>query len=226
MLFCTPPFPNACAVSSRAIVDEKRWIIISSIITITIKNVPIPADVVTQSGTTVYMGWVARDWRTFCHLGSNSAVTLSCYLVSAKKIATSCNPHFMSLLFHHVKMSHYYFWLSLYICIFIQISVTLTGNPVHKLIFVSSLLLKFPDLPFPIHFPSVDLLPTTSLCCASCKSASLERSTAPHRPASPFHPDKASCFFFPPNWSSAHFYFSLFKYEGGFLELFLSLLHA
>ena len=36
------------------------------------------AEVVTQPGTSVHLGWVARDWRTFCHLGSKSAGTLSC----------------------------------------------------------------------------------------------------------------------------------------------------
>ena len=37
------------------------------------------AEVVTQSGTSVHLGWVARwDWRAFCHLGSKSAGTSSC----------------------------------------------------------------------------------------------------------------------------------------------------
>ena len=36
------------------------------------------AEVVTQSRASVHLGWVARDWRTFCHLGSQSAWTLSC----------------------------------------------------------------------------------------------------------------------------------------------------
>ena len=36
------------------------------------------AEVVTQSGTSVHLGWVAQDWRTLCHLGSKSAGTLSC----------------------------------------------------------------------------------------------------------------------------------------------------
>ena len=36
------------------------------------------AEVVTQSGTSVHLGRVARDWRTFCHLGSKSTGTLSC----------------------------------------------------------------------------------------------------------------------------------------------------
>ena len=31
---------------------------------------------VVQPGTSVHLGWVARDWRTFCHLGSKSAGTL------------------------------------------------------------------------------------------------------------------------------------------------------
>ena len=31
------------------------------------------AEIVTQSGTSVHLGWVARDWRTFCHPGSKSA---------------------------------------------------------------------------------------------------------------------------------------------------------
>ena len=36
------------------------------------------AESVKQSGTSVRLGWVARDWQTFCYLGSQSAGTLSC----------------------------------------------------------------------------------------------------------------------------------------------------
>ena len=36
------------------------------------------AEAVPQSGTSVLLGCVARDWWTFCHFGSKSAGTLSC----------------------------------------------------------------------------------------------------------------------------------------------------
>ena len=36
-------------------------------------------EVITPCGTSVHLGWgVARDWRTFCHVGSKSIGTLSC----------------------------------------------------------------------------------------------------------------------------------------------------
>ena len=43
------------------------------------QKVACTAEVVTQSGTSVHLGWVARHWRTFvCYLGSKSAGSLSC----------------------------------------------------------------------------------------------------------------------------------------------------
>ena len=41
------------------------------------QNMGCTAEAVTQSGMPVHPGWVARDWRTFCHLGIKSAGTLS-----------------------------------------------------------------------------------------------------------------------------------------------------
>ena len=36
------------------------------------------AELVTQPRTSVHLGWLARDWRTFCHLGGKSTGSLSC----------------------------------------------------------------------------------------------------------------------------------------------------
>ena len=49
-----------------------------AIMALKIKTVTMAEVVKTQTGMPVHMGGVTRDWLTFCHLGSKSAVTLSC----------------------------------------------------------------------------------------------------------------------------------------------------
>ena len=55
------------------------------------------AEAVTQSGTSVLMGWVARDWRTFCHLSSKSAGALSCNPAQYSENFASTNSLFCEL---------------------------------------------------------------------------------------------------------------------------------
>ena len=111
------------------------------------------ADVITQSGTSVSQCiWaeVARDWRNFCHLGSQSAGTLSC---NPARPGWRVNEVCVYIYNVHISSSHLYFVCAFarFMCIVVNsvglyldrdLLFLIIGGPVRFYIFFKNLLNK------------------------------------------------------------------------------------